>query len=89
MASCSDYLEFHLKRDWREEGGNRREAAQEGAPAESEEGVSMGPASLLTFGEDVAVFPGPWQSPGPEQPGGGGGPHGVSLDGMGRAAHGH
>ena len=41
MASCSDYLGFHLKRDWRREVGNRREAAQEGAPSESEEGFSV------------------------------------------------
>ena len=33
------------------------------------------------------MSPGPWQSPGPEHPGGG--PRGVSLDGAGRAAHGH
>ena len=42
MASRSDYLGFHLKRDWRREGGNWREAAQEGAPSESEEGTSTG-----------------------------------------------
>lgn len=35
------------------------------------------------------MSPGPWQSPGPERPGGGGGPCRVSLDGAGRAAHGH
>ena len=87
MASRSDYLGFHLKRDWRREGGNWREAAQEGAPSESEEGTSTGLASLLTSSEGAAVSPGPWQSPGPEQPGGG--PREVSLDGVGRAAHGH
>ena len=83
MASCSDYLGFHLKRTGGGKWGIRGRLPRRGPRLKEKR------AFLLTSGKGVAVSPGPWQSPGPEQPGGGGGPCRVSLDGAGRAAHGH